>query len=74
MENETKREKFIRLAELRTNKILKMLQLLWNCSSKSNYDYTDEDVRKIFTVLEEELKNTKSKFLGSKQKDNIFKL
>lgn len=74
MENETKRKKFIRLAELRTNKILKMLQLLGNCSSKSNYDYTDEDVRKIFTVLEEELKNTKSKFLGSKQKNNIFKL
>ena len=28
---ETKREKFIRLAEARTNKIIDMLQLLGNC-------------------------------------------
>ena len=30
---ETKREKFVRLAEARTNKIIDMLQLLGNCSN-----------------------------------------
>ncbi len=38
--NETKREKFIRLAEARTNKIIDTLQLLGNCSNLSTYDYT----------------------------------
>ena len=42
--NETKRERFVRLAEARTNKILDMIKLLGNCSSRSNYEYTDEDV------------------------------
>ena len=64
MKKETKREKFVRLAEMRTNKILKMMQLLGNCSSKANYEYTEEDVKKIFNVLEKELKNTKNKFLN----------
>ena len=34
--SETKRECFVRLAEARTNKILDMLRLLGNCSSKGN--------------------------------------
>lgn len=61
---ESKRERFVRLAEARTNKILDMMKLLGNCSSKSNYEYSDEDVKKIFTALERELKETKAKFLG----------
>ena len=61
---ETKRECFVRLAETRTNKILDMLRLLGNCSVKSNYDYTEEDVKKIFGAIEKEVKNTKNRFLG----------
>ena len=34
---ETKRERFVRLAEARTNKLLEMMKLLGNCSSKTNY-------------------------------------
>lgn len=60
--NESKREKFVRLAEARTNKILDMMRLLGNCSNKNNYEYTEQDVRKIFNTLERELKNTKAKF------------
>ena len=30
MKNETKREKFVRIAEARTNKIINMIQLLGN--------------------------------------------
>ena len=72
---ESKRERFVRLAEARTNKILDMMKLLGNCSSKSNYDYTDEDVKKIFGALEKELKNTKSKFNGTDiQKEDRFTL
>ena len=63
MAPETKRDRFIRIAEARTNKILEMMRLLGNCSSKNNYEYTDEDIKKIFGALERELKNTKNKFL-----------
>ncbi len=74
MAAETKRDRFIRLAEARTNKILEMMRLLGNCSSKANYEYTDEDVKKIFGALEKELKNTKNKFLGIEAKEERFTL
>ncbi len=71
---ETKRERFVRIAEARTNKILEMIRLLGNCSSKSNYDYTEEDVREIFGALERELRNTKNMFLGVEAKEEKFRL
>ncbi len=71
---ETKRERFVRLAEARTNKILEMIRLLGNCSSKANYEYTEEDVKKIFGALEKELKNTKNRFLGIEAKEEKFTL
>ncbi|MBE6639862.1 MAG: hypothetical protein E7616_10575 [Ruminococcaceae bacterium] len=74
MANETKRERFVRIAEARTNKILEMMRLLGNCSSKGNYEYTEEDIRKIFGALERELKNTKNKFLGIDAKEERFTL
>lgn len=71
---ETKRERFVRLAEARTNKILEMMRLLGNCSSKANYEYTEEDVKQIFSALEKELKNTKNRFLGIDAKEERFTL
>ena len=59
---ETKREKFIRLAEARTNKIIDMIQLLGNCSNTNAYDYTQADVDKIFNAIELELKEAKKKY------------
>ena len=44
MVNETKREKFVRIAEARTNKILNMIQLLGNCSNQKQYEYTQKNV------------------------------
>ncbi len=72
---ETKRERFVRLAEARTNKILDMLKLLGNCSSKSNYEYTDDDVKKIFAAIDRETKNARAKFSGTDaQKEDRFTL
>mgnify|MGYP000354261931 FL=1 len=59
---ETKRDKFVRLAEARTNKIIDMLQLLGNCSNTSAYDYTQQDIDKIFGAIENELREAKKKF------------
>ena len=58
---ETKRERFVRIVEARTNKIIDMLRLLGNCSNKANYDYTDADVQKVFNALEKELKAARLK-------------
>ena len=51
-----------------------MVRLLGNCSNKSNYDYTDADIQKIFTAIEKELKNTKLKFSVSEVEDEKFRL
>ena len=59
---ETKREKFVRIVEARTNKIIDMIRLLGNCANKANYDYSDADVQKIFSTLDKELKNVKLKY------------
>lgn len=59
---ETKREKFVRLAEARTNKIIDMLQLLGNCSNSSVYEYTQQDVEQIFSAIEAEMKEARKKF------------
>ena len=59
---ETKRERFVRLAENRTNKILNMIQLLGNCSNSSLYEYTEADVKKIFGAIESTVKEAKRKF------------
>ena len=61
-EPETKRQKFVRLAEARTNKIIDTLQLLGNCSNTSAYDYTQQDVDKIFAAIESEVREAKNKF------------
>ena len=49
------------MAEARTNKI-KDLASLSNLSNRSNYSYSDEDVRKIFGAINSELKVAQSRF------------
>jgi len=71
---ETKRERFVRVAENRTNKIIDMIRLLGNCSNKGNYDYSDEDVKKIFNAIESELKTAKGKFFEADSPQKKFSL
>ncbi len=70
MEKETKREKFVRLAEARTNKIIDMIKLLGNCSSQATYEYTQQDVDKIFSAIESELREAKKKFAKTDNRSN----
>lgn len=67
---ETKRDKFVKLAEARTNKIIDMLRLLGNCSNTSAYEYTQQDVDKIFSAIEAEVKEAKKKFNKIESKTN----
>lgn len=70
--NETRFDRFKRLATRRTNAALDKLRLLGNLSNKSNYDYSDEDIRKIFSAIETQIREIKSKF--TKGKKNDFRL
>lgn len=67
MKQESRNERFRRLASKRTNEILEKIRILGNCSNKSSYDYTEEEVNKIFSEIEKQLKLTKAKFLAGKR-------
>ena len=74
-QQETRRDKFVRLAEARTNKIIDMIQLLGNCSNQSQYEYTQKDVSKIFNAIQAELDAAKKRFNKVDiQKGSKFKL
>ncbi len=58
----TKRTRFERLAVYRTNEVLKRLKVLGNCGNRSAYDYTEEEVNKIFAEIERHVKYARAKF------------
>lgn len=62
IENETSEERFKRLATARTNAVLDKLRVLGNCSNKAAYEYSEEDVKTIFSTIDKEVKKTKALF------------
>ena len=70
---ESKHDKFIRLGEARTNRILDQISLLGNLANTSNYEYFEEEVNKMFKAIEDELRDTKNKFKKQKGKENSSK-
>ena len=60
--NETKSEKFQRLASARVNKIIKAVDQLGNLSNRSSYDYTQEQADKMFEAIQKKLDDAKAKF------------
>lgn len=70
-----RRERFESVAAKRTQKLLDLLDILGNCANKANYEYTDEDVKKMFTAIENKTKNIRTLFgrAISKQEKNKFK-
>lgn len=66
------RERFIGVAEARTQAILDKIRILGNCSNKNLYNYFPEEIDKIFKAIQDQLNQTKMKFAVKKKKD--FKL
>jgi len=64
---EPRKDRFKRLAALRTNAVLKRIKVLGNCANRQIYEYTEEDVQKIFSEIERKLRETKAKFRFTKQ-------
>ena len=69
---ETKGEKFKRLSAQRIQKAAKYIQALGNLSNKNSYDYTAEDVEKVFGYLQKQLDDAKAKFSVVDKKDDEF--
>ena len=69
---ESKSELFLRLAKLRTEKVLKTLRILGNCSNRNNYEYTQEQIDSMTIRLSEALENTLNMFHKSKKELETF--
>ncbi len=67
--NETPQQRFNRIAESRTNAVLEKLRLLGNCASRQNYNYTEKDVEQIFSAINRQLKEVKTRFNLGKHHD-----
>jgi len=69
IDNKTiKEERFKKVASRRVQEILNKLRLLRNCANKSNYSYSDEQVRKVISTIEDEWKKVKLEFSKHKSK------
>ena len=64
-----KREAFKKLAEKRTNTILERIRILGNLANKSAYDYTDEDVRRVFGTIRAELRRVETIFQTTERRE-----
>ena len=68
MVRESDRAKFVQLAHARVNRALKDIHLIGNLSNRSNYDYLDDDVEKIFRALSQEIASCRKRFELAKRK------
>ncbi|MBQ4059947.1 MAG: hypothetical protein IJD40_13625 [Lachnospiraceae bacterium] len=71
-ENESKAEKFVRLGEYRVNKVIEAIGRLENLSNRSSYEYTEEQVEAMFSMMEKRLAEVKGRFAPKQTKDNTF--
>jgi len=69
-----KREKFVKLAEGRTQAALNAIRKLGNLSNSRAYHYDDADVRKIIKALKEGISDVERRFSSSTDKTDQFKL
>lgn len=74
IKRKSKEERFKSVASRRVQNILNQMRLLRNCANKSNYSYTDDQINKIFRVIDEEWKNIRSEFNKRKSKNKGFSL
>lgn len=68
---DVKKENFKRIAENRVSKIIDLISKLHNLSNTSFYDYTDEQIDKIFDSIQKELDKQKAEFKKTKNKKRI---
>ena len=68
VQGESKHDKFVRLATPRVTTAIKRIELIGNLAS-SGYEYSPEEVEKIFSALQQTLDSTKARFSKSKKEE-----
>lgn len=66
---ESPSERFRRVAEIRTKRLLKEIELLSNLSNKNHYNFSEQEIEKIFSTLEISLKEARYRFAFKRSKE-----
>ena len=69
-----KRDNFIRLAEGRVTRAIDSIRVIGNLSNRSNYEYTEEDSKRIIDALQSEITALKVQFKPKATSKKGFKL
>lgn len=72
MKNETKEDRFKRIAERRVQRVLDSLRSLSQCSNKRMYRWDEDQLQKIWDAIEHALQTCKGSF--TKPEAEEFKL
>jgi len=72
-QNESKHDRFKRIATKRVQRIMQRIESIGKLSG-SGYQYTDEEVEKIFSAIQEALDNTKALFSAKRTESKKFEL
>lgn len=62
MPDETRNERFRRLAATRGDRLIREISLLGNLANRKNYEYTAEEVEALFRPIESELREVRALF------------
>lgn len=73
MSKSEKRKRFEKVAGKRVQFIIDKLDLLGNCSNRSNYEYSEEDVKKMFSTIKSRTKQIEILFKEELEKQNKSK-
>lgn len=70
--NESMADKFVRLGEYRVNKVIEAIGRLENLSNRSTYEYEQEQIDAMFSIMEKRLMEVKGKFAAKQAKESTF--
>jgi hypothetical protein len=62
MDRETRNERFRRLAATRGDRLIREISLLGNLANRKNYDYSPDEVERLFAPIETELREVRALF------------
>ncbi len=71
-DNENREERFRRIATARTNAVLDKIRIIGNLSNRKMYSYSEEDINKIFSAINKQLREVRVKL--NSRKEEKFKL
>lgn len=63
---EDKAERFKRIAGARTQRVIERARILSNCSNATHYEWSTEQLDKIFGAIDEAVKQARRRFERSK--------